>query len=95
MKTYFKYFFLIILILFVIITSFFSGLGYVGYRNRNHQLCKSGMTIKETKDILGVPDRVQLDSKYITNTYYLFLVNKYSYTYSRKDSLLIKKWKEN
>jgi len=49
----------------------------------------------EARTILGKPDYTNTSEKDYFVDIYNFSFNKYAFTYSKKDSLLVRKWKEN
>lgn len=70
----------------------FGRIYYKEYQFKNN--IQIGMMPKEVKNIYGKPDMVSGDDNVILYTYYYFL-NKNVFYFSKKDSMLTVKWREN
>jgi hypothetical protein len=86
MKNSFKIF--VILFILVCITYFFRF--EIVFLNT-----KIGVTINENTKIWGMPSYIGGDKSSIIYVYKKYPTNKYVFIFSKKDSILEKKWKEN
>lgn len=71
------------------------GLFYFPYKSKKYYSSNIGIELKENRLIWGNPDKVNVTENEIIETYYPILpLNEYKFFYSKKDSLLVRKWKE-
>lgn len=54
--------------------------------------CKKGMSMKQTRNILGNPDETKFFGGEIMNVYYYFPMAETRIFYSKKDSVLVRSW---
>ena len=88
-------YFKILLYLVIFCFGFFSAVFYTRILNKRYEEMSINKSIKLTKNSWGEPDLNYINEKEISYVYKTFLINKFVFTYSKKDSLLVKKWKEN
>lgn len=55
-------------------------------------ICKKGMNIYQTRNILGKPDETKFFGGEIMDVYYYFPMAETRMFYSKKDSILVRSW---
>jgi hypothetical protein len=87
------YLFLVAVLLTLL--GYISGILYVLYQGKKYQEVRIGSKLNTIENIWGTPDINNLSENEIYHTYDNTPINKYVFVYNAKDSLLVKKWKEN
>lgn len=84
------------LVIAVMLFSFFAGLLYFPYKNLNFEKSQIGVNLKDNRKMWGTPDKSDENQYEIVDTYYPMIpLNEYKFFFSKKDSLLIGRWKDN
>jgi cell division septal protein FtsQ len=88
--------FVLIVFYFISISLFFVlGMLYFQYINKKFYSSNEGIELSRNRVIWGNPDKINIIENEIIETYYPILpLNEYKFFFSKKDSLLIRKWKE-
>ena len=77
------------------VISYSFGLMYFPNITKNFHETNEGSSLKNNRENWGRPDKIQINDYEIIDTYHAkFSLNEYKFFYDKKDSLLIKKWRE-
>jgi hypothetical protein len=83
-----------IIIIVCFLSGFVIGISYILNQSSKFEYSRIGIKYSKIHKMWGKPSYVIVENQQFREIYRIPLINKFVFTYSQKDSVLISKWKE-